>query len=97
MTHMHIMAADEVEAVYPPMIDTEVVFDENSQHSLFLVGALANVDERLLADGYDQMLLGQAHASRSLDLIRLCDPATARYLMVMNAKLWLEQAKATLA
>jgi hypothetical protein len=94
MTHMQNLEADALEASYPPVIDTEVAFDENASHSQFLVGALGNVDDALLADGYDQMLLGQAHASRSLDLIRLCDPLTARYLMVMNAKLWLEQARA---
>jgi len=93
MTHMHHEAAIELERDYPPVIDAFVLHDEGAAHSAFLVGALANVDETLLADGYDQMRLGQAHASRSLDLIRLCDRPTARYLMLMNAKLWLDQAK----
>lgn len=74
----------------PPLLER----DEHAAEMEFLVGACANVDAELLDCGYDQLRLGQAHASRSLDLIRLCDRDTARHLMLMNANLFLEQAKA---
>lgn len=99
MTHMqdseadHISAADTLEVDYPPMIDGEVFYDENAKQTAFLVEVMASVDDDLLKSGYPQLRVGQAHCSRALDLIRNGDPATARYLMVMNANLWLQQAQ----
>jgi hypothetical protein len=83
-----------IEVEYPPVIDTDVVYDEGAEQSKFLVGALANVDAELLTSGYSQIRLAQAHASRALDLLRDCgDDVSAQYLMLMNSRLWLDQAK----